>query len=180
MNKISDLFNICVSMPNMGSFIFYIIFVILTPIFLLAINQESNIVNYLPLIVPLAIIMHTVGEDKVFQNLYPKNRDNPVGTTSKYILNILAIIAILYKVTLVQQQSNEVLAVVVGIINIGLIFLVAPLVMPPVIEKVDQKVKGYGWETHYDWHKYTVGFLMLVLLVVLEIVGCGLAEMIIL
>ena len=92
MRKVADFLNICVSMPNMGSFIFYIIFVFLTPIFLLVINQESSILTYLPLLVPLAIIMHTVGKDRVFQNLYPKKNDNTTGVVSKYIINIYYII----------------------------------------------------------------------------------------
>lgn len=171
-----NLLNICLSMPNMGSFIFYIIFVFLTPIFLLVIDQETNILNYLPLLVPLAVIMHTVGQDKVFQNLYPKNRDNLVGITSKYILNIIAIVAILYKVALLQKKTNEILAVLVGIVNLALIFIAAPLLIPIVLEKTDKKIKGYGWDTKHNWHMYIVGFLMLVLIIVVEVLLSSLGQ----
>ena len=179
MRKVADFLNICVSMPNMGSFIFYIIFVFLTPIFLLVINQESSILTYLPLLVPLAIIMHTVGKDRVFQNLYPKKNDNTTGVVSKYIINTIAMIAIFAKVTMVYRNSNELLAVGVGLINMALIFIVAPFVFPLALDSVDEKVKEFGWSTRHEWHKYTVGFLMIIAIIIVELLLGTIMEMLI-
>lgn len=175
-----NFLNLCASMPNMGAFVFYIIFVFLTPFFFLVIKQDNLIVSYLSLLVPLAIIMDTVGSDRVFQNLYPANtsKRDPSGTASKYIINAIVLTAIIYHVVTLNQNGNNIYAVSVGLWTLGLVFIFAPLLIPLVIEKADETAKKKGINIKYDWHKYTVGFLMLILIILLQVVGEDLCKLI--
>tara|TARA_B100000963_G_C22528808_1_gene626601 strand:+ start:582 stop:1121 length:540 start_codon:yes stop_codon:yes gene_type:complete len=168
-----NFLNLCASMPNMGAFVFYIIFVFITPFFLLVIKQDNIVLSYLTLLVPLAIIMDTVGSDRVFQNLYPENtsKRDPSGTASKYILNAIVLAAIIYQVVSLNENGNNMFAVSVGLWTLGLVFIFAPLLIPLVIDKADQTAKKQGINVKYDWHKYTVGFLMLVLIILLQVGG---------
>ena len=174
-----NFLNLCASMPNMGAFVFYIIFVFLTPFFLLVIKKDNIVLSYLTLLVPLAIIMDTVGSDRVFQNLYPENtsKRDPSGTASKYILNAIVLTAIIYQVVSLNENGNNMFAVSVGLWTLGLVFIFAPLLIPLVIDKADQTAKKQGINVKYDWHKYTVGFLMLVLIILLQVGGEELCNM---
>lgn len=169
----NNFLNLCASMPNMGAFVFYIIFVFLTPFFLLVIKQDNLVLSYIPLLVPLAIIMDTVGNDRIFQNLYPPNtgKSDPSGTASKYILNSIVLIAIMYHVVTLNENNNDMYAMSIGLWTLGLVFIFSPLLLPLVIEKVDKTAKKKGLNIKYNWHKYTVGFLMVVLIVLLQIGG---------
>lgn len=169
MTQKTNFLNICATMPNIGSFIFYLIFVFLMPIFLLVIKKELLILTYLPLIVPLAVIMQESGNDKVFQNLYPSSNENKVGMTSKILINIIAILAILYHVSELTT-INKTYGVSMGFLSLALIFLYAPLLIPLVIKKADIYVKKKGYSTKYNWHKYITGFLMLVSIILIDTV----------
>lgn len=164
-----NFLNLCVTMPNIGAFIFYMIFVILMPIFLLVIKQENLILTYLPLLVPLAIIVHQGGKDRVFQNLYPLINENKVGIVSKYIINSIALVAILYLMSELNQ-INQIYAVVIAVVNILLIYIYSPVVIPLVMRKSDTLAKEKGISTKYNWHQYTAGFLMLISLVIIQII----------
>ena len=168
-----NFLNLCASMPNMGAFVFYIIFVFLTPFFLLVIKQENLLLSYFTLLVPLAIIMDTVGKDRVFQNLYPAStsKRDPSGTASKYILNSIVVAAIIYQVVTLNESGNNMFAVSFGLLTLGLVFIFAPLLIPLVIDKADKTAQKHGLNVRYDWHKYTVGFLMLVLIILLQVGG---------
>ena len=164
-----NFLNLCVTMPNIGAFIFYMIFVILMPIFLLVIKQENLILTYLPLLVPLAIIVHQGGKDRVFQNLYPLINENKVGIVSKYIINAIALVAILYSMSELNQ-INQIYAVVITIVNILLIYIYSPLLIPFVMKKSDKLAKNQRISIKYNWHQYTAGFLMLISIVVIQII----------
>ena len=47
--NLTDTMKICVTMPNMGAFIFYVIFIFVVPLILLAIHKMNLIPLYLPL-----------------------------------------------------------------------------------------------------------------------------------
>ena len=173
-----NFLNLCATMPNMGAFVFYVIFVFLTPFFLLVVKQDNLVLPFLTLLVPLAIIMDTVGKDRIFQNLYPSStsKRDPSGTVSKYIINAIVLAAVLYHVVTLNQNGNNVYAASVGLWTLGLVFIFAPLLIPLVIKKADETAKRKGINIKHDWHKYTVGFLMLILIIILQVVGEGLCN----
>ena len=133
----NNFLNLCASMPNMGAFVFYIIFVFLTPFFLLVIKHDNLILPFLALLVPLNIIMDTVGSDRVFQNLYPSStsKRDPSGTVSKYILNSIVLAAVIYNVVRLNEDGNNMYAMSIGLWTLGLVFIFAPLLIPLVIKK---------------------------------------------
>ena len=51
MTNLSKMLNICMTMPNMGAFVFYLIFIFLVPLFMFVIKQDNLLGIYLPLLV---------------------------------------------------------------------------------------------------------------------------------
>ena len=45
MFNLSELLNVCVTMPNMGAFVFYLVFVFLVPLFLFMVKHENLLVR---------------------------------------------------------------------------------------------------------------------------------------
>ena len=96
MSVLEDFFDICIKMPNMDSFIFYTIFLIIVPITLGKINYII-LKLFLPLLVPISIIFNTkFGKPNMFNDLYPIEYTNISIFISKMIINLIAITNILY------------------------------------------------------------------------------------
>ena len=81
----------------MGIILFYIIFIILIPIYLIYSDNTDAFNYYFPAIVMLAIVITEAGKPNDNQNLYPIPAENLQGFVSTNIINGLAIAAILYQ-----------------------------------------------------------------------------------
>lgn len=172
----ADFLNVCVSMPNMGAFIFYMIFIFIVPSFICAIGKEPLLTYYLPLLVPLAIVLHQSGEDNTFSNLFPLNikesikniKDNKdkrnaiVGLLSLAIISVISLCGIFWLASSKSQQYNNTYGIIVGITYILLIFVLVPLLMPIILKAGDKFIKKQGIVTTYNWHKYTFGMLIII------------------
>lgn len=167
--NLSKILNICVTMPNMGSFIFYLIFIFLLPLFLFVIKQDNLLVHYLPLLVPLAIISQQSGESGAFSNLYPENNEDTIGLISKIMINFIAISAILWRAVSETQQTNTVYGVMLGLTGIIIIFVLSPLLIPLVIKSGDKFIQKKKISRKYNWHKYSFGVLTLIAFMILEV-----------
>lgn len=180
----ANFLNVCVSMPNMGAFIFYMIFIFIVPSFICAIGNEPLLTYYLPLLVPLAIVLHQSGKDNTFSNLFPlniketiknakENRDKRnaiVGLLSLAIISIISLCGIFWLASSKGQQYNNTYGIVVGITYILLMFVLVPLLMPIILKAGDKFIKKQGVVTTYNWHKYTFGMLTIIGIILLEIV----------
>ena len=173
--NLTDTMKICVTMPNMGAFIFYVIFIFVVPLILLAIHKMNLIPLYLPLLVPLAIVLQKSSDDKVFTNLYPLDVDskitsqNYIGMVSKMLINFIALAAILVIITTQAQETNSVHGVALGLVYIVLIFAVAPVILPLLIDEGDALAKKKNLNRDYNWHQYTTGFLGLLAIILIEL-----------
>ena len=96
MSIFEDLFDICVKMPNLGSFIFYVIFILCIPIILMQTGKHHLLKLFLPLLVPIAIILTQAGKPNKFKELYPLEYENISGFVSKIIINLVALASILW------------------------------------------------------------------------------------
>ena len=171
MTNLSKMLNICMTMPNMGAFVFYLIFIFLVPLFMFVIKQDNLLGIYLPLLVPLAIILQNSGKNDSFSNLYPKeNSGNIVGITSKIIINLIAFTAIIWNAITMATQNNRVYGVVTGLTSIIIIFILSPQLIPLTIDEGDKFMKKKGVRTDYNWHKYTFGIALLIAFVILEVI----------
>lgn len=173
MDHMKNFLNICVSMPNMGAFVFYIVFIFLVPLFIIYIKNLDLLLYYLPLLVPIAIILQESGKDNSFSNLYPlkktSNKGDYVGKVSKFIISAISMIAILYVTIVNTQRSNRQYGMAVGLTYLLIVFVLSPNILPLVIKEGDNFIIKQGIKTYHNWHKYLFGFLTLVAFIIMDV-----------
>lgn len=182
MSRKKELMNLCVSMPNMGAFVYYLVFIFIVPIFIICINNLDLLLYYLPLLVPLAIILQESGYKDAFSNLYPlkesDKKDSYIGKISKVIISIVSVSAILYLSIVLGQKKNKSYGMIIGLTYLLIVFLLSPLLIPLVIKEGDKFVKRKGIKIYHNWHKYLFGFSILVALILLEMILVTIYDMI--
>lgn len=172
MSVLEDFFDICIKMPNMGSFIFYVIFILCIPIVLLQTGKHHLLKLFLPLLVPVSIILTQAGKPNKFRELYPLEYENISGFVSKIIINLVALASILWFSS--QEgvaRNSSVYGTAHAISSIIIIFFLSTELIPLVIRRGDKYLKeNFDKENFiYEWHKYLLGILVLIVLVVLEV-----------
>ena len=172
LKKPNFLKDFCIMMPNMGMFIFYALFVLCVPVIFLALGWDELIALYMPLLVPLSIIFTISGDGKYFKNLYPQNGESKdlEGYISKHLLNLMALVSIIYVSVNYGIENNNVLyGALIGVTSAILLLFIAPEIIPFGIEKGDKYIKkNMNLNLKYDWHKYSIGLIILILIVILE------------
>ena len=168
-NLIKD---ICIEMPNMGVFVFFSLFVICIPIIFVALGWDDLLTLYLPLLVPLAIIFTVSGDQKYFKNLYPLNGSSKdlEGYISKHLINFMAVVSIIYmSVNYGITNESELYGALVGVTSAILILFISPEIIPFAIKKGDKYIREkMNMNLKYDWHKYTIGMIILILIVLFD------------
>jgi hypothetical protein len=166
----SSIFNICLRIPNLGTILFYIIFIILIPIYLVYTDNADSFNYYFPAIVMLAIVITEAGKPDSNQNLYPIPANNLQSFASTNIINGLAIGAILYQAVSAAMHFNSVeLGVALGFISFLIVFPIAQQLLPFFIRQGDQILRD---KTSFifpgNWHKYFLGFLFIIVLLLIQ------------
>ena len=168
---VTNFLNLCIKLPNIGLFVFYFLFLLVVPLVLIRLNKLNLMSVYLPLLVPIAIVI-SQSEPKKMKQLYPlKDKDTDmVGRLSKLLLNFMAISCIMWvSVSYGINKNNLVYGVVSGIVSITVIFFISPEFIPIVIKEGDQYLKNKDIDFKYDWHKYGIGTLFVILLYTIDI-----------
>ena len=169
----TNFLNICVSMPNMGAFVFYIVFIFLVPLFIIYIKNLDLLLYYLPLLVPIAIILHESGKNNAFSNLYPlKNTDKKgsyIGKISKFIISSISMITILYITIVNTQRGGRKYGMAIGLTYLLIVFILSPSILPLVIREGDKLIVRNAISPYHNWHKYLFGFLTLVAFIILDV-----------
>lgn len=165
-----SFFNVCLRIPNMGIILFYLIFIILIPIYLIYSDNTDAFNYYFPAVVMLAIVITEAGKPNDNQNLYPIPADNLQGFVSTNIINGLAIAAILYQAVSAAVHYNSVqLGVALGFISFIIVFPVAQQLLPFFIRQGDMILRE---KTTFifpgNWHKYFLGLLFIIVLLLIQ------------
>jgi hypothetical protein len=165
-----SFFNVCLRIPNMGIILFYIIFIILIPIYLIYTDNTDAFNYYFPAIVMLAIVITEAGKPNDNQNLYPVPAENLQGFVSTNIINGLAIAAILYQAVAAAVHYNSVpLGVALAFISFLVVFPIAQQLLPFFIRQGDIILRE---KTTFlfpgNWHKYFLGFLFIIVLLLIQ------------
>lgn len=172
LKKPSFIKDICIEMPNMGVFVFFALFVLCIPVIFVALGWDDLISLYLPLLVPLAIVFSVSGDQKYFKNLYPLNglSKDLEGYISKHLINFMALVSIIYmSVNYGIENKSELYGALVGVTTAILLLFISPEVIPYGIEKGDKYIrKNMNMSLKYDWHKYTIGMVILILIVLCD------------
>jgi hypothetical protein len=167
---------VCLSTPKLGTLAFFLIFMILIPITLISSNNTEYIQYYLPFTVLLASTLTSAGAPDNFQDLYPLFPTSIMGFLSANLINFFALAGILwYIITVALQYNDKELAVVVGLIIISITYPVATQAIPFFIRHGDMFLRRVAPRVRWvgNWHKYFIGFMMIVFLLILQILIIG-------
>lgn len=165
---------ISLRLPNLGTLIFYLVFVLGIPAVLIQMNAISIFKFYFPAVVMLASTLTVSGAPRYFQNLYPQTADNTAAFFSKNIINLLAIMGILVNCLVVGMTTgNLVLGLVTGVVAFMLTFPVANQFIPFIIKQTDRLLKDVtvtGTRFPGNWHKYFTGIVFIIFFMAFELV----------
>lgn len=166
--------NICLSIPNLDTIIFYLIFVVAIPAFLFSRGDFESLKYYLPGLVMLAITLTESGKPNLFVNLYPTEINNFSSFLSINTINGLALVGLLAQAIIVSLATNNVtLGLVTGVITFAVTFPLAQQVLPFFIREFDDLTKFvFAGRVRFpgNWHKYFAGLLFIVFLLSVEYV----------
>ena len=158
--------NLCLSIPNLDTIIFYLIFVILIPAYLFSTSDYESLKYYLPALIMIAVTLTEAGKPDLFVNLYP-NFCEPNTTFAGYlstnIINGLAIVGILAQALVITMATSSItLGLVSGLITFGIAFPMAQQILPFFINEVHELTNIlFGGRVSFpgNWHKYFTGLI---------------------
>jgi len=161
--------NLCLSIPNMDTLIFYIIFVIIIPAQLFASSDYQSLQYYLPALVMAAVTLTESGSPDLFINLYPTDCSTTSfsGFLSTNIINCLAVAGMLMQSLVVSSATNSItLGLVSGLIIFAITFPMAQQILPFFIREVDDLRNNsfIGVKFPGNWHKYMAGIIFSIFL----------------
>jgi hypothetical protein len=156
--------NLCLSIPNLDTIIFYIVFVITIPIYLFSSGDYESLQYYLPSLVMAAVTLTEGGSPDLFTNLYPTNCDSTSfsGFLSTNLINCLAVVGILMQSLVVSSATSSItLGLVSGIIIFAITFPMAQQILPFFIREVDDLRNTAFGGVYFpgNWHKYMAGII---------------------
>jgi len=162
--------NLCLSIPNLDTIIFYIIFVISIPGYLFSSGDFETLQYYLPALVMAAVTLTESGSPDLFTNLYPTECSNTTfsGFLSTNIINGLAVVGILVQSLVIAMATSSItLGLVTGLITFSITFPMAQQILPFFIREVDDlRNSAFGGRTRFpgNWHKYMAGIIFSIFL----------------
>jgi hypothetical protein len=163
--------NLCLSIPNLDTIIFYLIFVILIPAYLFSTSDYESLKYYLPALIMIAVTLTEAGKPELFVNLYPNPCDTNTtfaGYLSTNIINGLAIVGILaHALVITMATSSITLGLVSGLITFAIAFPMAQQILPFFIQEVDVLTNIlFAGRVNFpgNWHKYFTGLIFAIFL----------------
>ena len=164
--------NLCMQIPNLGTILFYLVFLIAIPAYIFTSGSSDILKYYMPFVVMFAVTLTESGKPNYFKKLYPiPARDLPSFLSSN-IINLFALVGILIQAVGVALYYNNIqLGVMIGTIAFEITFPIARTVLPFFIREGDISLRE---NTRFlfpgNWHKYTIGFAFIIALLGLEYV----------
>ena len=173
--------NLCLSIPNLDTIIFYLIFVITIPGILFSSGDYETLKYYLPALVMAAVTLTESGKPDVFTNLYPTDcskNSTFSGFLSTNIINGIAIVGILIQsLSLAAATSSITLGLVSGLIIFAITFPMAQQILPYFIREVDELfcptnyftgIKSCNINIPGNWHMYLAGLIFSIFLLIVQ------------
>ena len=166
--------DICSRLPNLGTMLFIVIFVVTIPAYLYMKGDVDSFKYYFPFLVMLAVTLTEAGKPHSFQKLYPMEPEDVSSFLSINLINGLAMVGLLLQcVTAAMKFKSVTLGVTLGVITFAVTFPIAQQLLPYFIREGDvffQNVSVDGQHLKYpgNWHKYFLGFSFIIFLLGLE------------
>jgi len=168
---------ICLTTPKFGTLLFFLVMIILIPVALVATGNLDILQYYLPFTVLLASTLTSAGAPNNFNELYPLFPTTMMGFLSANLINFFALAGILWYVIGVGiENKDREMGAIIGLIIITITFSVATQAIPFFIRQGDMFLRRVAPTVKFpgNWHKYFIGFMMIVFILVLEILIIGL------
>lgn len=163
----------CLQVPNLGTLIFFVIFVLAIPGLLMTTNNYDVLKYYFPFVVMLAAALTEAGAPRYFDTLYPYYENTLAAFLSKNFINLLALVAILISVISDSMENNNIITgLVAGVLAFMFTFPIAGTVIPFFIRKGDEELKKRvreGVRFPGNWHKYLIGFIFIIMAMILQL-----------
>lgn len=164
--------SITLNMPNIGLIIYYLVCVILIPVVLINSKDKNMIALYLPLLLPIAMILKTSGNPNMYQNLLMcDNSKNMIAFVSNTIILILTVIGILwYSIGLTMRNNSVEEGIIIGLVMSIVIFGSTYVLLPEAIKNFDRIMRTKTEiSLTYDWHRYVSGFVVLLIVMGMQL-----------
>jgi hypothetical protein len=168
---------VCLTTPKFGTLLFFLVMIILIPIGLASTGHLDILQYYFPFTVLLASTLTSAGAPNNFTELYPLFPTTIMGFLSANLINFFALAGILWYVIGVGIESNnKEVSAIIGLIIITLTFSVATQAIPFFIRQGDMFIRRVAPTLKFpgNWHKYFIGVMMIIFILVLEILIIGL------
>ena len=175
-NYSGDL-QVCLTTPKFGTLLFFLLMMILVPIILVSTDHIDILQYYLPFTVLLASTLTSAGAPDDFQDLYPLFPTTVMGFLSANLINFFALVGILwFVVSLGIERNDKELAVLIGLITIIITYSVATQAIPFFVRQGDIFLRRVAPRVRFpmNWHKYFIGFMMIIFIMVIQILLIGL------
>lgn len=171
---------------DIGTVGWYIVFIIIIPYIL---RSETNLRLYLPMIDLIANVFSTSGrtERKLFHNLYKLTPDNIISFVSTNFINLLALSGVALNGTHVLIKTGQrTVAIIVMLVMYSITYLLPSQGLNWIIKRIqhvidnfilDKEKQDTHWfifrmkrfmKQHSIWFDYIGGFLVVIILVLLE------------
>jgi hypothetical protein len=167
--------NLCLSIPNLDTLIFYLIFVITIPGYLFANSDFETLKYYLPGLIMIALTLSEAGAPDLFVNLYPNPCDqttNFAGWLSGNFINGMAVVGILAQALVIAMSTSSItLGLVSGLITFAIAFPMAQQILPFFIREIDELTYNlYQGRVLFpnNWHKYMAGIIFSLFLLLIQ------------
>lgn len=166
--------SLCLEFPNLDTMSFYLVFVLLVPYLLVTSKDYDSLKYYLPLLVMIAVTLTEAGKPDLFKSLYEEKPSSIASFLSRTIINTLVITGILLQtLQLTLKTSNLQLGLVSCLVALAIAFPLAQTVLPLFINEGSRwfeslRIGGTSIKYPGNWHKYFLGFLFAIFLILCE------------
>jgi len=155
----------CLRKTNLDSLLFLFIF-LLVPYIIIVLEQIDSLIFYWPYLIGISKTFTLLSEYNYFKNLYPTKPKDLFGYVSKYTINIIVLIGILYHINKLISKMNISNIVLIGIILFSFSFVIIPKITEYVINKGYQKVKNR--KQYYGIYKFILGLYTTMVLILIQ------------
>lgn len=166
--------SLCVEFPNLDTMAFYVVFVFLIPYLLFSSKDYDSLKYYMPLLVMVAVTLTEAGKPDLFKSLYESPPTSVASFLSRNTINALALTGIMVQTLQLTLKTNNLqLGLVSCLVAMAITFPIAQTLLVLFIKEGSiwfESLRVNGQPIHYPgkWHKYFLGFLFTLFLILCE------------
>ena len=158
--------SVTLNMPNIGLIIYYLVCIIILPVVLINTQNERLLQLYLPLLLPIAVVLQESGNPNMYQNILIRDSTNSVSIVSTFVISLMTMAGILWlSIKISMDNDNLGNGILAGLLITTVILGFSKIIIPDLIYKTDKYLKEHtDMSDSYQMHKYIVGFSMVILI----------------